>query len=145
MYLVIIIDWTSRMIVGHTYSNTLHSGFVIEAIRGAIKKHGKPVIINSDQGAQFTSEEYTGFLKREEIKISINGRGGATDNAITERFIRSLKQERLHLVEFDDGFQLRKIIADYIANFNWVRPHQSLNYQTPGRVYTNTVTYQHAG
>ena len=85
MYLVIIIDWASRMVVGHAYSNTLHSGFVIEALRGAIKKHGKPVIINSDQGAQFTSEDYIGFLKREEIKISMNGRGRATDNSITER------------------------------------------------------------
>lgn len=145
MYLVVIIDWASRMIVGHAFSNTMHKGFIIEALRDAIKQHGKPFIINSDQGAQFTSEDYINFLKNEQIKISMNGRGRATDNAITERFIRSLKQEQLHLVEYDDGLQLRKITADYITNYNWVRPHQSLNYQTPGSVYTSTNTYQHAG
>jgi putative transposase len=145
MYLVIIIDWASRMIMGHVFSNTLHSGFIIEALRDSIKKHGKPFIINSDQGAQFTSDNYINFLKSEKIKISMNGRGRATDNAITERLIRTLKQEQLHLVEYDDGLQLRKIVSDYIAKYNWGRPHQSLNYQAPGKVYFNTTHYQHAG
>lgn len=145
MYLVVIIDWASRMIVGHAFSNTLHSRFIIEAFRDAIKQHGKPFIINSDQGAQFTGENYINFLKSEKIKISMNGRGRATDNAITERFIRTLKQEQLHLVEYDDGLQLRKIVSDYIVKYNWVRPHQRLNYQAPGKVYFNTTHYQHAG
>jgi len=145
MYLVVIIDWASRMIVGHGFSNTLHSGFIIECIRDAIKQHGKPFIINSDQGAQFTSDDYINFIKSEKIKISMNGRGRSTDNAITERFIRSLKQERLYLVEYEDGYQLRKITADYIANYNWIRPHQSLDYQTPGKVYHNTRMYPYTG
>jgi len=75
----------------------------------------------------------------------MNGRGRATDNAITERFIRNLKQEQLYLVEYDTGIQLRKITADYIAKYNWLRPHQSLNHKTPGEVYTSTIAYQHAG
>lgn len=145
MYLVVIIDWASRIIVGHAYSNTMHSGFIIECVREAIKQHGKPFIINSDQGAQFTSDSYINFIKSQEIKISMNGRGRATDNAITERFIRNLKQEKLQLVEFNDGHQLRKITAEYIAEYNWERPHQSLDYRTPAEVYYNTKIYQNAG
>jgi len=142
MYLVVIIDWKSRMVVGYSYSNTLHTGFVIECVKEAIKQHGKPFIINSDQGAQFTSDEYINLLKSQGIKISMNGRGRSTDNAITERFIRNLKQEQLYLMEYDNGHQLRKITAEYIAKYNWQRPHQSLDYQTPCKVYYSTKTYQ---
>lgn len=145
MYLAVIIDWASRMIVGYAFSNTLQVGFIIDCIRQAIKQHGKPFIINSDQGAQFTSDDYINFLESQEINISMNGRGRATDNAITERFIRNLKQEQLHLLEYDSGLELRKITADYITKYNWLRPHQSLDYKTPGNVYTSTKTYQHAG
>jgi len=141
MYLVAIVDWGSRMVVGHAYSNTLHTGFVTECVKKAIKRHGKPFIINSDQGAQFTSDEYISLLKSQGIKISMNGRGRSTDNAITERFIRSLKREHLSLIEYEDGSQLRKITADYINRYNWQRPHQSLGYQTPGKVYHDTKAY----
>lgn len=108
MYLVVIIDWGSRMVVGHAFSNTLHIGFIIECIKKAIKQHGKPFIIKSDQGAQFTSDEYINLLKSEKIKISMNGKGRATDNAITERFIRNLKQEQRldkrghYIIEYPD-------------------------------------------
>lgn len=135
MYLVIIIDWHSRMVVGHAYSNTLHVGFVIECVKEAIRRHGHPQIMNSDQGAHFTSDEYINLLKKESIRISMNGRGRSTDNAITERFIRSLKQERLYLEEFEDARQLKRITSDYIDDYNWQRPHQSLGYKTPSSVY----------
>lgn len=135
MYLVIIIDWHSRMVVGHAYSNTLHVGFVIECVKEVIRRHGHPQIMNSDQGAHFTSDEYINLLKKESIRISMNGRGRSTDNAITERFIRSLKQERLYLEEFEDARQLKRITSDYIDEYNWQRPHQSLGYKTPSSVY----------
>lgn len=143
MYLVVIIDWKSRMIVGYAYSNTLHTGFVVECIKEAIKQHGKPLIINSDQGAQFTSDEYINLLKSQGIKISMNGRGRSTDNAITERFIRNLKQEQLYLMEYENGHQLRSVTADYIAKYNWQRPHQSLDYHIPGEVYHDIKNYQY--
>lgn len=142
---MVIIDWFSRMIVGYAFSNTLHSGFISECLRNAIKRHGHPIIINSDQGAQFTSDAYIDLLKSEGIAISMNGRGRATDNAITERFIRSLKQERLHLSEYETGHELRKITEDYINNYNWHRPHQSLNYQNPAMVYFGSLADQNAG
>lgn len=135
MYLVVIIDWYSRMIIGHALSNTLHVGFIIDCIHKAIARHGKPLIINSDQGSQFTSDEYIKLLKEEQIRISMNGKGSFTDNAITERFIRSLKQECLFLTEIENGKQLRQIISDYINDYNWYRPHQSLGYKTPSSVY----------
>ncbi len=135
MYLVVIIDWYSRMVVGHAYSNTLHVGFVIECVKEAIRRHGHPRIMNSDQGAHFTSDDYINLLKKESIHISMNGRGRSTDNAITERFIRSLKQERLYLEEFEDARQLKRITSDYIDDYNWQRPHQSLGYKTPSSVY----------
>ena len=145
MYLVVIIDWGSKMLVGHAYSNTLQSDFVVDCLRKAIKQHGKPFIINSDQGAQFTSDIYIDFVKSQEIKISMNGKGRASDNAITERFIRNLKQEKLYLYEYQNGHQLRKITAEYIAEYNWERPHQSLDYRTPASVYYNTKHYQDVG
>jgi putative transposase len=135
MCLVVIIDWNSRIIVGHALSNTLHAGFVADCVRQAIVQHGKPLIINSDQGAQFTSDDYIDLLKEEQIQISMNGKGRSTDNAITERFIRTLKQECLYLTEIDGGIQLRRIISDYINDYNWHRPHQSLGYKTPATVY----------
>jgi putative transposase len=135
MYLVVIIDWYSRMVVGHAYSNTLHVGFVIECVKEAIRRHGHPQIMNSDQGSHFTSDDYINLLKKESIRISMNGRGRFTDNAITERFIRSLKQERLYLEEFEDPRQLKRITSEYIDDYNWQRPHQSLGYKTPSDVY----------
>lgn len=137
MYLAVIIDWHSRMIVGHAYSNTLHAGFVAECVKEAVRRHGHPQIMNSDQGAHFTSDEYVQLLKAEGIRISMNGRGRSTDNAITERFIRSLKQEKLYLEEIEDARHLKRITALYIDEYNWQRPHQSLGYKTPAKVYYN--------
>jgi len=97
MYLVAIIDWYSRYIVGFELSNTLDRTFVIEAIQKAIKRHGKPEIMNSDQGSQFTSDDYINLLKNNNIKISMDGKGRALDNQRIERFFRSYKWEKLYL------------------------------------------------
>jgi len=131
MYLVAIIDWYSRYIVGFALSNTLERTFIIEAIKQAIRRHGAPEIINSDQGSQFTSEEYINLLKDNDIKISMDGKGRALDNQRIERFFRSYKWEKLYLEEYETGHQLREITQEYIVYYNNKRPHQSLGYKTP--------------
>lgn len=135
MYLVAIIDWYSRYIVGFGLSNTLEKAFVIETINKAIKAHGTPEIINSDQGSQFTSQEYVDLLKENSIKISMDGKGRALDNQRIERFFRSYKWEKLYLEECETGHDLRRITGEYIEYYNNERLHQSLNYQTPAAYY----------
>lgn len=135
MYLVAIIDWYSRHIVGYRLSNTLEKGFVIDAIKNAIKMHGKPEIMNSDQGSQFSSHEYISLLKENNIKISMDGKGRALDNQRIERFFRSYKWEKLYMAECETGRDLRQLTNEYINYYNCERPHQSLDYKTPAECY----------
>ena len=135
MYLVAIIDWYSRYIVGYALSNTLERKFVIDTIKKAVKRHGAPEIMNSDQGSQFTCDDYIDLLKENNIKISMDGKGRALDNQRIERFFRSYKWEKLYLEEYETGHQLRKITNDYIEYYNNKRPHQSLGYITPSDCY----------
>jgi putative transposase len=135
MYLTAIIDWYSHLIVGYTLSNTLEKASVIETVKKAMARYGKPDILNSDQGAQFTSDEYINLLKENGIKISMDGKGRALDNRRIERFFRSFKWEKLYLEEYDNGYQLRKIIREYMDHYNNNRPHQSLNYSTPAQIH----------
>jgi len=135
MYLVAIIDWYSRYIVGFVLSNTLERTFIIETIKKAIKRHGAPEIMNSDQGSQFTCEEYINLLKKNSIKISMDGKGRALDNQRIERFFRSYKWEKLYLEEYETGHQLKRITQEYIEHYNSKRPHQSLKDRTPAEYY----------
>ncbi len=133
--MVAIIDWYSRYIVGFSLSNTLEKTFVINAIKKAIGRYGKPDIINSDQGSQFTSDEYIALLKDNNIKISMDGKGRALDNQRIERFFRSYKWEKLYLEDYETGHQLRHITHEYVEHYNNKRPHQSLGYKTPAEYY----------
>jgi len=135
MYLAAIIDWHSRYIVGYSLSNTLDTAFVIYAIQTAIRRYGAPAIINSDQGSQFTSDEYIELLKENGIQISMDGKGRALDNQRIERFFRSYKWEKLYLEDCETGFSLKHITGEYIQFYNYERPHQSLDYATPYEVY----------
>lgn len=136
MYLVAIIDWHSRFIVGWSLSNVMKTDFVIRAIKEAIREHGKPEIINSDQGSQFTSKDYIECIKSyESIKISMDGKGRAKDNAKTERFFRSYKWERLYLLYPETVPELKQMTREYIAHYNRHRPHQALGYSTPSSVH----------
>ncbi|MCX7745410.1 MAG: IS3 family transposase [Clostridia bacterium] len=139
MYMTAIIDWYSRYIVGFSLSNTLDKTSVVETIKKAIKKHGTPEIMNSDQGSQFTSDEYINILKSNSIKISMDGKHRALDNQRIERFFRSYKWEKLYLEEYENGHQLYKITREYIEYYNNVRPHQSLDNQTPAQVYYGRI------
>lgn len=135
MYLTAIIDWHSRFIVGWELSDTLDTAPVIEAVRKAIETHGTPAIINSDQGSQFTSDEYTGYLKEQKIRQSMDGRARWVDNVIIERWFRSLKCDYIYINEYASPKELRSGIKEYVIEYNNERPHQSLGYQYPAQVY----------
>jgi len=136
MYLTAIIDWYSRYIVGWALSDTLDTAPVLEAVSNAIAKYGKPSIINSDQGSQFTSAEYTEFIKKEEIRQSMDGRARWVDNVIIERWFRSLKCDHIYINEYETPRELRVGISGYISEYNTIRPHQTLEYLTPMTIYT---------
>ena len=140
MYLTAVIDWHSRYIVGWELSDTLDAAPVLAAIRAAIEKHGVPAIINSDQGSQFTSDAYKDLLKQHGIRQSMDGKARWVDNVIIERWFRSLKTEYIYINEYDSPKALRRGIRDYVADYNGLRPHQSLDYATPEQVYRGTLT-----
>ncbi len=139
MYLTAVIDWHSRYIVGWELSDTLDTAPVLAAISEAIEKHGIPAIINSDQGSQFTSDAYKDFLKQNRIRQSMDGKARWVDNVIIERWFRSLKTEYVYINEYDSPKALRHGIRDYVADYNGLRPHQSLDYATPEHVYCGTL------
>lgn len=134
MYLVALIDIYSRYIVGWSISNTLDTDFCIEALRSGLS-NGQPEIVNSDQGCQFTSDDWVNFLPEWGIKISMTGKGRCLDNIYIERFWRSLKREEFYLNEYKSVKDLRKAINVYIEFYNLKRGHQSLGYKTPASVY----------
>ena len=135
MYLVAIVDWYSRLVVGYELAATMTKEFVIKAIEDAINRHGKPLIMNSDQGSQFTSVSYIDLLKKHEIMISMDGKGRALDNAITERFWRTLKWEDIYLMQYETPKALRVGIDNYICYYNEKRGHDSLKGEIPANIY----------
>src|SRR5659263_102672 len=121
MYLTAIIDWYSRYIVGWELSDTLDTAPVLLAVKSAIATYGKPGIINSDQGCQFTSEDYTTFLKTEKIRQSMDGKARWVDNVIIERWFRSLKCDNIYINEYQTPRALRIGSTQYIAQYNTAR------------------------
>jgi putative transposase len=134
-YLVAIIDWYSRRVLTWRLSNTLEKEFCIDCLEEALLIHGKPDIFNSDQGSQFTSLDFTGVLIREEILISMDGRGRALDNIFVERLWRNVKYEDIYLKGYANMTELLGGLTEYFAFYNNERPHQSLAYRTPDEVY----------
>lgn len=136
MYLLAIIDVYSRYIVGWSLSNTMEAEWVVNTLKVAVQKHGKPKIINTDQGSQFTSEEYISYVKGlKDVKISMDGKGRATDNAFIERFFRTLKHDKLYLEEYTNGLELHEACKDYINYYNQRREHSSLSYNAPIQLF----------
>ena len=139
VYLTAIIDWYSRFIVGYSISNTLQTDVVLRTVKEAVKKHGKPEILNSDQGSQFTSNEYIELIKSyDSTRISMDGKGRATDNIAIERFFRSYKWERLYLHLPETVKEVKILTKEYIEHYNFTRPHQSYDYKTPAEMYYQT-------
>ena len=145
LYLVAIIDWYSRYVLSWRLSNTLDAGFCVEALEDALKK-GKPDIFNTDQGAQFTSEAFTGILKEHGVRISMDGKGSYNDNLFIERLWRSVKYEEVYLKAYQDGREARIGLGNYFRFYSTERPHQSHGYRTPAEVYyTTTVEATNGG
>lgn len=140
LYLCAIIDLHTRFVVNWSISNTMTAAWVRCIVEEAIATHGKPRIINSDQGSQFTSEEYTSLFTDEKsigfgMKISMDGKGRAIDNIFIERLWKSVKYECVYLHAYPDGVQLYEGLKNYFHFYNHERMHQSLDYKTPYALY----------
>ena len=135
MYLCAIIDVHTRFVVGWGVSNTMTAQWCVEIVQEAIAKNGKPEIINSDQGSQFTSEVYLELLRQNEIQISMDGKGRAIDNIFIERLWRTVKYEHIYLNIYENGLALFKGLQQYFIFYNEQRGHQSLAYSTPKNQY----------
>jgi len=139
LYLVAIIDWYSRYVLSWRLSNTLDADFCVEALEEALRK-GKPEIFNTDQGSQFTGEEFTGLLEERGIKISMDGKGSYNDNLFIERLWWSVKYEEVYLKAYQDGREARQSLTDYFRFYNNDRPHQTFDYRTPAEAYASAPT-----
>lgn len=135
MYLVAILDVASRKVLSFRLSNTLTADFCVEALEEAMAKFGVPEIFNTDQGSQFTCEEWTERLKTAGVAISMDGKGRWIDNVFIERLWRSVKYEEVYLRAYANGTEARSSLARYFQLYNAVRSHQSLDYRTPDEVY----------
>jgi putative transposase len=136
LYLVAVMDWSSRKVLSWRLSNTLEASFCVEALEEALERYGAPEIFNTDQGSQFTSLEFTSVLKSAGIKISMDGKGRWMDNIFIERLWRSLKYEQVYLAQYTTGSEARAGIAWWMTFYNQRRPHSSLEDQTPDEAYT---------
>lgn len=143
MYLCAIIDLHTRYVVNWSLSNTMTGQWCRSVVEEAISEHGRPQIINSDQGSQFTSFEYTSLFDDESdshrMKISMDGKGRAIDNIFIERLWKSVKYECIYLNVFDDGVKLYEGLKNYFEFYNKERIHQSLGYKTPESLYKNAA------
>ncbi len=135
MYLTAIIDRYSRKLVGHYLSDSLEAEYVIHAVKETVEKCGTPAIINSDQGSQFTSDDYKELLRRLNIRQSMDGRSRWADNIMIERWFRSLKTEQLYPNEYRTPRELRQLINQYVEDYNSIRPHEALGYKVPDEFY----------
>ena len=136
MYLVAIMDIYSRYIVGWSLSNTMEAEWVVNTFKEAISIHGKPEIINSDQGSQFTSDVYVNYVKGlETVAISMDGKGRATDNAFIERFFRTIKYDKIYLEHPETGKELLEMCTQFINYYSEKRDHSSVGNVPPMVVY----------
>ena len=135
LYLIAIMDLHSRFVLNWSLSNTMEASWCAQVLQEAIERHGRPQIFNTDQGSQFTSDVFTSVLKENQIQISMDGKGRATDNIFIERLWRSLKYEYVYLNPCNDGVVLYDGLSRYFDFYNTRRVHQSLKYSVPAEVY----------
>ncbi len=137
LYLVAVLDWSTRYVVAWELDQTLELGFVLEAVDRALDV-GCPMIWNSDQGSHFTSPQYLGRLESRGIQISMDGKGRALDNIFTERLWRTVKYEEVYLQSYTTPREARQSLTCYFQFYNQERPHQALGYRTPAALYFGT-------
>ena len=141
MYLVAVMDWWSRYVLAWELSNSLDSEFCIRAWTRALAAGRSPLIANTDQGSQFTSEEYLDAVESAGVDVSMDGRGRWIDNRFIERLWRSVKQEDIYLQDYSDGLTAQRGLARWFEEYNTLRPHQALGYATPGDWYQAPESY----
>ena len=144
LYLVAIMDWTTRKGLAWQLSNTSDASFCVEASKEAIAEYGKPETISTDQGSQFMGAAWISTLTEADIKKSMDGRGRYLNNIFIERLWRSLKQEAFYLHELQNGFQAEQVIKDWISFYNTERPQTALDKQASGEAFFNTQRDQKA-
>jgi putative transposase len=135
VYLVVIMDWFSRMVLSWRLSITLDSGFCVEALKEAFEHHGRPEIFNTDQGVQFTCAAFIEQLASQGVRISMDGKGRFLDNIMVERLWRSLKYEEVFTKAYASVAEARIGIGGWITHYNYDRPHQALDYRTPAEIF----------
>jgi len=138
-YLVAVMDWASRKVLSWRLSNTLDPSFCIEALEEAIARYGRPQIFNTDQGSQFTCDDFISVLKDHQISISMDGRGRWRDNVMIERLWKTVKYEEIYLKAYESLTHARKELKNFFERYNMRRPHQGLNNRTPDAVYWSTL------
>ena len=136
LYLVAVMDWFSRYVISWRLSNSMDADFCVEALEESLE-NGRPEIFNTDQGAQYTSREFTDMLRSRDIAISMDGRGRAIDNVMIERLWRTVKYEEVYLKEYATGDDCYQGIKSYLHYYDHERRHQSLGRRTPAEVYRN--------
>ena len=139
LYLTAIIDVYSRYVVGWGISNSLDASCSLNVTKDAIQRYGKPEIINSDQGSQFTCHEWIELLEKEEIKISMDGKGRAIDNIFIERFWRSVKWDYVYIKVPADGLELYSGLKDYMDYYNNRLCHQGIDHRIPASLYKSVA------
>jgi putative transposase len=137
MYMAAIIDWHSRAILSYKLSNSMDTTLVTDVLQDALSKYPAPCIFNSDQGSQYTSRDHTEILRKNNIQISMNGKGRSIDNIVIERFFKTLKYNCIFINDFMGIKDLRDSIGNYITKYNFHRFHSSIGYQKPMNVYLN--------
>jgi putative transposase len=141
VYLAAVMDWSTRRVLAWRLSITMEVDFGIEAVEEALATYGRPEIFNTDQGSQFTSAEFTGLLLDNKIAISMDGRGSWRDNVFVERLWRSVKYEEVYLRAYDSVSDARASLGRYLAFYNAIRPHSSLDARTPDNAYFNPLPH----
>jgi putative transposase len=138
LYLAVVIDWYSRYVIAWRLSNTLDGAFCLDLLDEALTQ-GRPEVFNTDQGVQFTATAFTGRLQAAGVQVSMNGKGRCLDNVFVERLWRTVKYEDIYLRGYERAPELTQGLGRYFPFYNEQRPHQSLDYQTPGLVYRGGV------
>jgi putative transposase len=144
VYLAAVLDWATRRVLSWRLSNTLTTDFCLEAVEESLQRYGTPEIFNTDQGSQFTSQEFVDLIQGHGIQVSMDGKGRWVDNVFVERLWKSVKYEEVYLHAYDSVSQARQGLQSYFKFYNEQRPHSSLDGQTPDSVYFNSLPIQKA-
>jgi len=136
VYLTAVVDWASRKVLAAKVATTLEACHAVDVLQKAFNRYGKPEIVNTDQGSQFTATEFVQAVKDQGCKLSMDGRGAWRDNVFIERLWKSVKYERVYLYAYDTVTEAKRSIMQYIDWYNRSRPHSNLGKKTPDEAYT---------